>query len=91
MFGEQVVWAIEPLAAARRRITRPAEQPQALAREEWATDWQQTTLDAIMLPPSVDDVASVVLDVPAIPEYAGPASEASAVDGSSAHADRPNQ
>lgn len=45
----------------RKRVTRPAEHPQALPREEWVVeDRHWTTLDAIMLPPSTDDVAAVI-------------------------------
>ena len=86
----EVMRKVEVLQERRRRITRPAEQPQALAREAWVTDWRRTTLDVIMLPPSAADVAPVVLEAPAIPEHARPASEAGAPDDGSARADRPN-
>ncbi len=63
----EVMRRVEVYLEGRRRLTRPTEQPAALAREEWVSDWQRaTTLDAIMLPPAADDVA-VELEAPVLP------------------------
>lgn len=58
---EEVMRKVKVWREYRKRVTRPAEHPQALPREEWVVeDRHWTTLDAIMLPPSTDDVAAVI-------------------------------